>query len=1042
MSDSKICMSPECCCGEVNRRDFLKLLGIGATAAIAGGLPVMAGPFTAADFEKMVPADKKLSPEWVHSLFARGDRTVYRGEDLRYIGMPIGGLCCGELYLGGDGKLWQWDIFNIPRGTGDGNYAHPPLPTFPIDQGFALRVTTGAASRNWTLDSAGFPGVTFSGEYPVAVVDYRDKECPVAASLEAFSPFIPLNADDSSLPVTVLRFKLTNTGADRIDVELAGWLENKVCLQSEKSATGLRQNRIIRDAQMVAVECSARPARRAENAVPRPTIVFEDFERDTYAPWKVEGDAFGTAPAHGAPTPEQRLKGFKGQGLANSWAKSDGPQGRLTSPDFKIERSFINFLIGGGNHPGETCINLVVNGKVVRTATGKDTDEMEPASWDVSELADQTAHIEIVDRNSGGWGHIDIDQVEFSDRSANNSGNLVGQPDFGTMALALLDPLAGDRSLACVPTEALDAIFPHDDALVYEKPFQEKLVGALSRKLSLDVGQAKTVTFVLSWHFPNLVVGGPHDGKGRYYATRFDSALAVARYLAENYDRLSGQTKLWHDTWYDSTLPYWFLDRTLLNISTLATSTAHRFADGRFYGWEGVGCCAGTCTHVWHYEHAMGRLFPELDILLRERVDFKQDVAMHPDGMIEHRGDCGAGQAVDGQAGTILRAYRDHQMSADDAFLKRNWASIKLAIEWLIGQDGNNDGVLEGAQHNTLDAEWYGPVAWLSGLYLAALRAGDAMGSEIGDDAFSTRCRSILEVGQKNFVGRMFNGEYFYQVADPARAKTVGCYNGCEIDQVFGQHWAFQVGLPRTLPEKETKEALASIWKYNFTPDVGPWREAHRPGRWYAMAGEAGTLMCSWPRGEEQRISTGYDYYFNECMNGFEHQVAGHMIWEGMVQEGLAVERSVHDRYHASKRNPWNEVECGDHYARSMASYGVFTAACGYEHHGPKGHLGFSPHLTPENFRAAFTAAEGWGTYSQASDGGKLKAAVDLRWGKLRLRTLAVALPEPKQPGAVTVSVNGKTVPSTYNVEGQRLAIALGEDVHLKADDKLEVLVG
>ena len=94
-------------------------------------------------------------------------------------------------------------------------------------------------------------------------------------------------------------------------------------------------------------------------------------------------------------------------------------------------------------------------------------------------------------------------------------------------------------------------------------------------------------------------------------------------------------------------------------------------------------------------------------------------------------------------------------------------------------------------------------------------------------------------------------------------------------------------------------------------------------------------------------MQQGFDYYFNECMNGFEYQAAGHMIWEGMVQEGLAVTRAIHDRYHPSRRNPWNEVECGDHYARSMASYGVFLAACGYEYHGPKRHLAFAPRLSP-----------------------------------------------------------------------------------------------
>ena len=80
-----------------------------------------------------------------------------------------------------------------------------------------------------------------------------------------------------------------------------------------------------------------------------------------------------------------------------------------------------------------------------------------------------------------------------------------------------------------------------------------------------------------------------------------------------------------------------------------------------------------------------------------------------------------------------------------------------------------------------------------------------------------------------------------------------------------------------------------------------------------------------------------------------------------MVQEGLAITAQIHDRYHASRRNPWNEVECGDHYARAMASYGVFLAACGFEYHGPKGHLGFAPRLTPEDFRAAFTTAGGLG---------------------------------------------------------------------------------
>ena len=108
------------------------------------------------------------------------------------------------------------------------------------------------------------------------------------------------------------------------------------------------------------------------------------------------------------------------------------------------------------------------------------------------------------------------------------------------------------------------------------------------------------------------------------------------------------------------------------------------------------------------------------------------------------------------------------------------------------------------------------------------------------------------------------------------------------------------------------------------------------------------------------------------------------MIWEGLLTEGLAVCRSLHDRHHPTRRNPWNEVECGDHYARSMASYGVFLAACGYEYHGPKGHLGFAPRLAPDDFRAAFTAAEGWGTFSQKRENNTQEETLAVHSGQLR----------------------------------------------------------
>jgi hypothetical protein len=249
------------------------------------------------------------------------------------------------------------------------------------------------------------------------------------------------------------------------------------------------------------------------------------------------------------------------------------------------------------------------------------------------------------------------------------------------------------------------------------------------------------------------------------------------------------------------------------------------------------------------------------------------------------------------------------------------------------------------------------------------------------------------------------------------------------------------------LPEKETKSALQALWKYNFTPDVGPYREANKPGRWYAMPGEAGLLMCTFPRTDWDfqkacgvgNTKPGFAGYFNECMNGFEYQAASHMVWEGMVQEGLAVTRAVHDRYSPSRRNPYNEVECGDHYARSMASYGVYLAACGFEYHGPRRHIGFAPRLTPENFKVAFTGAEGWGSFSTKADKSQTQARFDVKYGKLYLRTIVLAA--SKKPNAVRAMLSGKRIPVSFVYSDGRVLMTLNTDVDVLAGQTLELII-
>ncbi|MBC7821355.1 MAG: PSD1 domain-containing protein, partial [Planctomycetaceae bacterium] len=147
----------------------------------------------------------------------------------------------------------------------------------------------------------------------------------------------------------------------------------------------------------------------------RPDEVFEDFESDSFAKWKVEGSAFERGPTEGTPPGQMPVSGFEGKRLLDSWAGSDEHTGKLTSQSFVIRHRTIKFLIGGGKHPGETCLQLKVGDKVVQTATGKNNERLEPMSWDVSPWRDKEAVLEVVDSRKGGWGHINLDQIVFSD---------------------------------------------------------------------------------------------------------------------------------------------------------------------------------------------------------------------------------------------------------------------------------------------------------------------------------------------------------------------------------------------------------------------------------------------------------------------------------------------------------------------------------------------------------------------------------------------------------------------------------------------------
>ena len=833
--------------------------------------------------------EKKFPASFPGALVSRGQPIVYNKQNSRnfeFIGMPVGGIGAGQLYLGGDGNLWWWDIFNTStdsRATGEAAYEHPVGRSVDgvhpkVDQGFMIRTQQDGRVVTKKLNREGIEQIEFRGQYPIGEVTYRDPGLPVEVKLEAFSPFIPLDLTSSMLPATILRFTARNTSASAVEVELAGWLENAVLIESRrKGAQGVLMNRIV----------------------------------------------------------------------------------------------------------------------------------------------------------SGKGGLLRLEAL------ASERNQQPPRADSGTLALTLLPGAGTNRSLA-----QRGASEDNKEVQVEITP-EAGLTGELTRTMSLAPGKSGEAVFVLTWHFPNTRV--PRFTKHQY-ATKFADAFAVSDWVAEKIDFLTQQTRLWRDNWYNSTLPYWFLDRTFLNTSILASSTVALNEDGRVHGWEGYYQGHGTCTHVWGYVLAMGRLFPELEMRLREKTDFvpvAKGGAMLDDGTIHFRA-WSHGLAVDGQAGIILRSYLVHQQSPDDAFLRRNYTHIKQAMTGLTAaRDRDHDGILTGPQHNTLDADWYGEVTWLSLHYQAALRAMAAMATEMGDAEYATFCQSTADQGRNYIEKNLFNGEYFFHQGDPNHPKSPGVYTGCEYSQLLGQSWAYQVGLGKIIDPAKTKTSLESLWKYNFTTDVGPFREAHKAGRWYAMPGEAGLIACTWPRGGSEVLSKGdprFAAYNNECQNGYEYALSSLMMWHGMPYHSLAHIWYMHnDRYHGSKRNPWCEVEWGMHYARSMASYGHFTAVCGVEYHGPKGYLAFAPKITPEDFRAPFVTAEGWGSFSQKIAGREMTSEIALKSGRLRLQTLGLKIPDGQTLKRAQVQLAGRQIKVGFKQEGARVILEFEQTLNMQAGDKVQI---
>jgi len=272
-----------------------------------------------------------------------------------------------------------------------------------------------------------------------------------------------------------------------------------------------------------------------------------------------------------------------------------------------------------------------------------------------------------------------------------------------------------------------------------------------------------------------------------------------------------------------------------------------------------------------------------------------------------------------------------------------------LEFVWISGGwDADQDGVMEGIQHNTMDVEYCGPNPQMTIYYLGALRSMAGISDYLGDVQFAAKCKKLFDSGSKWTDQNLFNGEYYIQKIkilgkEYQRPELIlgnrGAWEnnfsnpiyqlgeGCLVDQLVGQYLSHTAGLGYLVKKEHIAKTLQSILKYNYRANLS---DHFNCNRGFALGNEAGLLMVHYPK---DRPAQPFPY-FSEVMTGFEYAAAVGMLQEGQTENGLKCIRTTRSRYDGRKRNPFNEAEYGNHYGRAMASWSAVLALTGFQYSG------------------------------------------------------------------------------------------------------------
>ncbi len=846
----------------------------------------------------------------------RDRRRVFSGESLRTVAFPLGGIGTGTVGLRGRGALDNWEVFNHP-----GKGAFLPFTFFALwyqspEDGARTRILEGRMLPPFETSGGIPPGTMaglprfrdahFHGEYPLARLELADPDVPLTAQLRAWNPMIPLNADDSGIPVALFEWTITNPTDVPFDISLAFSAMNPIGWDGRAWIGG-------------------RGAHFFGGNINEP--------RDT-------GDAVGLQMGH-------------------------------TTMD-----------------PGDPRWGSIAIAAYGRPVVGRQTH------WE-----------------RAGW----FDDLEGFWRDFREDGALNPAKDDGPS-----------------PGGSTD-------------------VGTLWTPHALKPGESVTMSFALAWSFPNLIntwnsEPAVKDARlGNYYTKRFPTAWDAITYVSRERKRLERETFAFHDALHSGTIPEPILDAVSANMSTVRTTTCLRTFDGRLHAFEGCndrdGCCPMNCTHVWNYAQAVASLYPELERGIRE-TDFGHNTTR--DGNMTFRtllpliGErWNHPPAADGQMGTLLRLYREWRISGDTDWLRKMWPSARASLEFAWSPknphrwDLDGDGVMDGIQHNTYDIEFAGPNTMTGAWYLAALKAGAEMAEALGEADRAAEYRARAERGAEGYA-RLFNGEYFTQDVRFDAATQKGMLTGradvddgvpryqygpgCLSDQLVGQWFAHCVGLGYVLPAAQVRSAMLAVYRHNFWGNLSAHESCQRT---YALNEEAGLVLCSWPNGGRPN----YPFpYADEVWTGIEYHVAAGLIFEGLLEQALTIVRAVRARHDGVRRNPWDEPECGHHYARAMSSWSLLTAWSGYTWDGRSGTIGFAP-VVSGDFRCFFVTNTGWGIYTREEDSHTLKVL----WGEVNLG---------KWKGVSGIaSLNGRPV----EAEGREDGLVFAPEIGVPAGSVLRV---